>query len=285
MAYVNDYEEFKGQEASERPRLDMRRGILLAVPAHVGDTRVGKSQGFRTLEGESRLKKENICDWFICVPENCRNSSAGVWMMERAPDVRAVGRKCGIIQSEVNELGAIGQESWRHASESLAEIQTRKPGYPRIPRSRNEVNVIDLEMRLVKRGAPSLKIDRDGVRDRARYAANRFFVRLDTPSVYKPVYKHSLKWAPNWVLRGFSQISAVLGAPAVEIESNTLGKSHPFASLNQNNVAEVNRRRASAIWGHISKRFQASLFTRGQATLREIYLVQLVPCFESKFGP
>ncbi|KAJ7358365.1 hypothetical protein DFH08DRAFT_802200 [Mycena albidolilacea] len=62
----------------------------------------------------------------------------------------------------------------------------------------------------------------------------------------------------NWVLRGFSQVSAVLGAPAVETESNTLGKSHPFASSNQNNVAEVNRHRDSAIWGHISKQFQSS---------------------------
>jgi hypothetical protein len=60
--------------------------------------------------------------------------------------------------------------------------------------------------------------------------------------VYKPVYKHSLKWPQNWVLRGFSQVSVVLGAPAVEIESNTLGKSHPFTSSNQNDVAEVNRR-------------------------------------------
>jgi hypothetical protein len=45
---------------------------------------LAKVRDFRTLEGESWLKKEDICDWFICVPENCRNSSAGVWMMERA---------------------------------------------------------------------------------------------------------------------------------------------------------------------------------------------------------
>jgi hypothetical protein len=65
-------------------------------------------------------------------------------------------------------------------------------------------------------------------------------VSLNTVFINRFINTH-LNGPQNWVLWGFSQVSAVLGAPAVEIESNTLGKFHPFASSNQNNVAEVNR--------------------------------------------